>query len=113
MHMDKTTARASRPMAALRNARAVYSRVTERLLSEFSRVGEIAANVGEMKEFATLIGVHQKALSTLIEFEARIEKQIAERIGRGRGDFDLGRARDEIMGKLAGLKAAFGTRSAS
>jgi hypothetical protein len=108
MHMTGEMARASRPLAALRDARAVYSRLTERLIAEVSRLGEFAADVVPMKEFAALMGVHHKALSTLIEFEARIEKQIAERVGRGRGEFDLRRARDEIMGKLAGLKAALG-----
>jgi hypothetical protein len=111
--MYKMTARASRPLAALRDARAVYSRLTERLMSEVSRLGEIASSVVEMKDFAALMTVHQKALSTLIEFEARIEKQIADRIGRGRGEFDLRRARDEILGKLAGLKTALGTGSAA
>ncbi|MGG7565675.1 hypothetical protein ACQ5SO_05870 [Rhodovulum sp. DZ06] len=101
--MDKDTARASRPMAALRHARGIYRQVTERFLEEAARLGDVVGTVAETKEFAALAAAHNKALSALMEFEARIEKQISERIGRGRGEFDLRRARDEILGKLAGL----------
>lgn len=104
--MTDFTVRADRPLAALRHARALYRQITERFLDETSRIGELVGNAADTREFAALIAAHQKALSTLIEFEARVEKQIADRIGRARGEFDLRRARDEILGKLARLAAA-------
>lgn len=103
--MTTEKARAARPMAALRHAREIYREVTERFLEEAARLGDAVSSVTETKEFAALAATHHKALSALIEFEARIEKQIADRIGRGRGEFDLRKARDEILGKLAGLAA--------
>lgn len=109
MTMEDDTARASRPLAALRHARAIYRQVTERFLEEAARLGDVAASVAETKEFAALAAAHNKALTALIEFEARIEKQIAERVGRGRGEFDLRRARDEILGKLARLATREGS----
>lgn len=104
--MTRDRAGADRPLAALRHARSVYQQITERFLQEAARIGDIVASAAETKEFAALIAAHQKALGALIEFEARVEKQIADRIGRARGEFDLRRARDEILGKLARLASA-------
>ena len=96
----------NRPLEALRNARSNYRRIAEILVGEIRRLGD---GIDDAKERFSLIQMHQKTLQTLIDFESRIEKQIAERIGLRRGDIDLDRARREILGKLARLTAALRT----
>ncbi|TYO85057.1 hypothetical protein [Oceanicella actignis] len=97
-----------RPLEALRNARALYRQLSEIMAAEIRALGAGLAALPDDDRLRKLVELHNKTLSQLMEFEARVEKQIAERIGRGRGELDLGAARREILGKLARLKAALG-----
>ncbi len=103
----------NRPLEALRNARAIYRTLSELLSAEIRALGAGLATLSEDDRLQKLVQLHQKALTQLMEFEARVEKQIAERVGRGRGDLDLVAARREILGKLARLKTALGAGASS
>ncbi len=101
----------SRPLQALRDARATYRALSELLGAEVRALSRKVRGKG-FEEAQKLVQAHQKSLSQLMEFEARVEKLIVERIGRGRGDLDLAAARGEILGKLARLASRLGAGGA-
>jgi hypothetical protein len=90
-------------MTALRHARDIYRRASAGLLAELDRLGKELASEEAGKRLLALIAMHQKALHTVLEFEKSLEKRIAERIGRRRGELDVEAARREVLGKLSRL----------
>ncbi len=107
--MTRNTGDRSKPFAALRDARATYRRLREKLVAEARRLGEGKESGAGGTAWLTLVQSHHKALQQLLDFETRIEKQISDRIGLARGEIDLEKARTEILGKLARLKRAIGS----
>ena len=98
--MGERRAREGRSMALLRHARDIYRKASARLLAELRALGEGLAGEEAGRRVLTLIALHQKALHMVLEFEERLEKRIAERIGRRRGELDVEAARREVLGKL-------------
>ena len=60
----------------------------------------------DLKTQNSLLQSYQKALQTLVAIESDIEKRRNEERGRGSDELDLDAARQEILGRIARLRAS-------